>query len=181
MLQVSLLGPLEVRRDGELTRVPGGKTSEVLVRLALDAGVVVRTERLVEDLWADGAGGSVTTRRNTLQSKVAKLRRALGGPPVVVSGDGGYRLTVDPSAVDALAVVEEAAAAARLLEAGAGRDAADLCAAALARFRGDVLPAAGEEEWALPHRARLEAARLSLVGTRLSALVQLGDFADAIG
>ena len=45
------------------------------MRLALEAGVVVRTDRLIEDLWADDA---VNTRRNTLQSKVAKLRRALG-------------------------------------------------------------------------------------------------------
>ena len=80
MLQVSLLGPLEVRRDGQLVRVPGGKTSELLVRLALEAGLLVRTDRLVDDLWAADA---VNTRRNTLQSKIAKLRRALGEPPVI--------------------------------------------------------------------------------------------------
>ena len=84
-----MLGPLEVRRDGHVLSVPGGKTSELLVRLALDAGLVVRTDRLVEDLWAAGAA---TTQRNTLQSKIAKLRRALGEPPVVASGDGGYTL-----------------------------------------------------------------------------------------
>ena len=87
MLQVSLLGPLEVRRDGEVVSIPGGKTAEVLVRLALDAGVLVRTDRLVEDLWADDA---VTTSRNTLQSKIAKLRRALASGAWLISGDGGY-------------------------------------------------------------------------------------------
>ena len=35
---ISVLGPVEVRRDGELVPVPAGKTSELLVRLALDAG-----------------------------------------------------------------------------------------------------------------------------------------------
>ena len=115
MLQVSLLGPVEVRRDGLLVPVPGGKTAELLVRLALDAGLVVRTERLIEDLWAAGAVG---TRRNTLQSKVARLRRALGDPLLVVHGDGGYKLAVEPSAVDALAVVHDGAAAAALLDAG---------------------------------------------------------------
>ena len=74
MLQISLLGPLEVWRDGELIPVPGGKTSELLVRLALDPGVLVRTERLLDDLWGVDA---ITTSRNTLQSKVARLRRAL--------------------------------------------------------------------------------------------------------
>ena len=47
------------------------------MRLALEAGVLVRADRLVDDLWGDDA---VNTRRNTLQSKVARLRRALGRP-----------------------------------------------------------------------------------------------------
>ena len=47
------------------------------MRLALEAGELVRADRLVEDLWAaDG----VNTRRNTLQSKITMLRRALGDP-----------------------------------------------------------------------------------------------------
>ena len=80
-----VLGPVEVRRDGRLVPVPGGKTSELLVRLALEAGLFVGADRLVDDLWAGAA-----TRRNTLQSKVARLRRALGDPLVIASGDGGY-------------------------------------------------------------------------------------------
>ena len=124
MLQVSLLGPLEVRRDGEVVSIPGGKTAEVLVRLALDAGVLVRTDRLVEDLWADDA---VTTSRNTLQSKIAKLRRALASAPELISGDGGYLLEVDPAEVDAFAVPRDAAAAARLLAAGDDRRAPPSC------------------------------------------------------
>ena len=108
--------------------VPGGKTSELLVRLALDAGMLVRTERLVEDLWADDA---VRTSRNTLQSKVAKLRRALGDAAVIVSGDGGYTLAVDPDDVDALAVLRQTAAASGLLDTGDDQGAADLCASTL--------------------------------------------------
>ena len=70
-----MLGPVEVRRDGRLLPLPGGKPSELLVHLALEAGVFVPTDRLIDDLWA----GAVT-RRNTLQSKVARLRRACGDP-----------------------------------------------------------------------------------------------------
>ena len=50
MLTVAVLGPVEVRRDGIRVPVPGGKTAELLVRLALEAGVRVRTERLIDDL-----------------------------------------------------------------------------------------------------------------------------------
>src|SRR3954453_19831680 len=98
--------------------VPAGKTSELLVRLAIEAGGFVRADRLIDDLW-DGAA----TRRNTLQSKVARLRRALGDPAVLESGDGGYKLRVEPEAVDALYVVDEADRAAQRLGAGDHRGA----------------------------------------------------------
>lgn len=178
MLGVSVLGPVEVRRDGLLVPVPGGKTSELLVRLALEAGLFVRTDRLVDDLWGADA---VNTRRNTLQSKVAKLRRAFGDPLVIAGGDGGYKLAVEPSAVDALAVLRDSIAAAALLDAADARGAAELSASALNLYRGDVLPAAGDGDWVGPHRARLDEARMKLIETRFSARLRLGDAGDVIG
>ena len=158
VLSISVLGPVEVRRAGELVPIPAGKTSELLVRLALDAGVLVRTDRLVDDLWADDA---VRTSRNTLQSKVAKLRRALGDPSVVVSGDGGYTLVVDPADVDALAVLRNTSVGGGACSTRATIvRAADLCASTLTMFRGDVLVGAGDGDWVTPHRARLEEARI---------------------
>ena len=148
------------------------------MRLALDAGVLVRADRLVDDLWGAAA---IRTSRNTLQSKIARLRRALGEPPVVVSGEGGYTLVVDPSDVDALAVLHHANVAVGLLETGDNRGAADLCASTLTMFRGDVLAGAGDGEWVTPHRTRLEEARLKLVETQFSARSHSGDSRDVIG
>lgn len=74
VLAHSVLGPCELRRDGTVIPIPAGKTTELLIRLALDAGVPVRVDRLIDDLW--GAEG-VPTQRNTMQAKVSKLRRAL--------------------------------------------------------------------------------------------------------
>ena len=178
MWQISLLGPLEVRRDGRLVSVPSGKASELLVRLALDAGVFVRSDRLVDDLWTAGVVG---TRRNTLQSKVTRLRRALGDPPVIVSGDGGYALNVEQSEIDAFAVLGNAVTAARLLDSGDARGAADLCASTVQLYHGEVLPAAGDGEWVAPHRARLEQARMRLVEIQLAARFRLDDVGDVIG
>ncbi len=124
MLSVSVLGPIAVVRDGIAVTVPRGKTSELLVRLALEAGDVVRTDRIVDDLWGDGA---INTQRNTLQSKVAKLRRALGEPSVVIGTDGGYLLAVEPSDVDALAVTSDVATASGLLVDDAHRAADAVC------------------------------------------------------
>jgi len=167
-----VLGAVEVRRDGGLVPVPAGKTSDLLARLALEAGSVVASDRLVDDLW-----GGAATRRNTLQSKVAMLRRALGDPALVAGADGGYVLRVDPGAVDAFTVVEDAAAAAGRLDAGDPRGAAELSADALARYRGDPLAWAGD--WAGPHRARLDEARITLLETGFAARLALGD--DVIG
>ena len=52
-------------------------------------------------------------------------------PSVIVSGDGGYRLAVEPDAVDALCVLRDAATASRRLDAGDVRGAAEVSAAAL--------------------------------------------------
>jgi predicted ATPase/DNA-binding SARP family transcriptional activator len=175
VLLISVLGPIEVQRDGEPVAVPGGKTSELLLRLALEAGVVVRTDRLIDDLWGDA------TSRNTLQSKVAKLRRALGDPDALVSGSDGYRLDVRPQDVDALAVVDRGAAAVRLLEAGDFTAATSAAGAALVAYRGEVLPAAGDAEWVGPHRARLEEVRATLVETELAARLELGGPGEVIG
>ena len=172
MFHISVLGPVEVRRDGELVAVPGGKTSELLVRLALEAGLYVRADRLVDDLWT-----GAPTNRNTLQSKVARLRRAMGDPSAITSGEGAYKLAVEPDEVDALRVLRDVAAAAERLDAADHRGAAELSVAALERFRGEVLPAAGD--WAGPHRARLEEARAKLIETQLSARLALGD--DVVG
>lgn len=178
VLAFSVLGPIEVRRDGELLSVPAGKTSELLVRLALDAGQSVRTDRLVDDLWAADA---VNTRRNTLHSKVAKLRRALGDPGVLVGLDGGYRLAVEASAVDALLVLTHTANASRLFEDGDHRGAAELCVEALEMYRGDVLQGAGEGDWVAPHRVRLDEARMRLLETLFSSRLRLDAGGDVIG
>ena len=168
MFQISVLGPVEVRRDGRVVPVPGGKTSEVLVHLTLQAGRFVPADRLIDDVWAGGLA-----RRNTLQAKIARLRRALGEPSVVVSADGAYKLAVEPDAVDALCVLRDAATAARKLDAGDDGGAARVSAAALKRYRGEVLGSTGD--WAAPHRAQLDEARLKLMETGFAARLHLGD------
>ena len=165
VLEISVLGPVEVRRDGAVVPIPGGKTAELLVRLALDAGRPVSADRLLDDLWS-----GAPTQRNTLQSKVARLRRALHDPAVI---DGSYRLDVPPAQVDALRALSDAAAAARRLDAGDDHGARELSLAALGRFGAELLPAAGD--WAAPHRTQLEEARARLLETQFAARMRLGE------
>ena len=89
---------------------------------------MVRTERLIEDLWADQAVG---TARNVLQTKVSRLRRALGDPALVTGTSAGYTLEVDPSAVDALEVLRLAEQASAFRGAGDSSAALETCTTAL--------------------------------------------------
>jgi predicted ATPase/DNA-binding SARP family transcriptional activator len=177
MLTVSVLGRVEVRRDGVPAAVPRGLTTELLVRLALDAGRAVRAERLVEDLWP----GAPATRRNTLQVKVSQLRRALADPAALTGGAAGYTLVVDPAAVDALEALRLADAGAALLAAGDAAAAAATCREGLTLFGSEVLPAAGAAGWVLPHRVRLEEVRLRMVEDELAARLALGAAGEVTG
>ncbi|WP_433378621.1 BTAD domain-containing putative transcriptional regulator [Actinoplanes sp. CA-142083] len=156
MLVVAVLGPVALTRDGVPLTLPGGKTTEVLIRLALEAGRPVRASRLIEDLW----GGDATP--NALQAKVSKLRRVLGDPDLVSGDANGYTLHVDPRAVDALEV----------LRGDAG----------LSLFTSpEILPDAGDGEWLGPWRARLGEARLRLAERHVAARLDAGEAGALVG
>lgn len=176
MLTLAVLGPLEVRRDGVVLTLPSGKTTEVLVRLALDAGQMVRTDRLIEDLW-----GGTGTGRNTLQSKVSQIRRALVEPDLVKSRDGGYVLDLDADSIDAAQALALAASASAARRTGDAAGALDLSTTGLSLFRGEVLVDAGDGDWLQPHRARLEEVRLGLLEDQLAARVDLDLGGEVIG
>ncbi len=171
MLTLSVLGPVVLRQDGVERRVPGGKTTELLVRLALEAGTRIRTEQLLEDLWPSPDHGASP---NTLQVKVSRLRRALGDPGIVRGDSTGYTLGIDPADVDATQVLRLVDDASILRERGHHTAAARACEAALGLYSGSVLPDAGESPWVTPYRARLESSRLSLLEHRLASLIALG-------
>jgi predicted ATPase/DNA-binding SARP family transcriptional activator len=178
MLTVGLLGPVELRRDGERIALPGGKTTELLLRLALEAGRTVRSERLIDDLWGDEGVG---TAKNTLQSKVSQLRKALGDPDLVKGGASGYSLALDTSAVDAIEVCRLADLTSTLLAAGESGEAFRSSSAALEMFRGEALVDAGEAEWIRPHRARLVEVHGQLIEDAMAARLEMGAAAELIG
>lgn len=153
--------------------LPAGKTSELLARLALAAGSHVRADVLIEDLW------STPTGRNTLQSKVSQLRRALGDKDLVLGDQDGYTLAIDPAAVDAVRVVALAAEVAEARTTGDPVHALERSREALALFRGEVLVDAGD--WAAPHRTRLGELRLGLVEDAMAARVELGAGSELVG
>ena len=93
----------------------------------------------------------------------------------------GYTLEVDPSAVDALEVLRLAEQAAAFRGAGDPSAALETCTTALAMFGGEILSAAGDGDWVIPYRARLEEVRLGLIEDQLAARLDLGASGEVIG
>src|SRR6202007_370376 len=114
---------------GTPVAIPGGKTAELLVHLALAAGTPVRADRLLDDLWA-----GAPTNRNTLQQKIARLRRSLGDNSLVAGGHDSYELVIGPASVDAHRVSRGFDSATALFEDGDYAAAAAAGMEALALF-----------------------------------------------
>src|SRR5687767_11890994 len=96
-MDIRLLGPLEVRDGERVVSLPRRQQRALLAALALRAGEVVATDRLVADLWGERAPA---TANGSLQNTVMALRKALGRELVVTQAPG-YRLALEPESVDA--------------------------------------------------------------------------------
>ncbi|MER7279736.1 BTAD domain-containing putative transcriptional regulator [Dactylosporangium sp. NPDC000244] len=143
-MRVGVLGPLSVEIDGRPVEVGGARLRTLLARLALEPGRFVSVERLVEALWPDGPVPADPA--NAVQSLVSRLRKALGNPPELESGPRGYRLDVDPTAVDAVRFERLVAEGRRALRADERAAATRLLREALALWRGPALADLGPGE-----------------------------------
>jgi predicted ATPase/DNA-binding SARP family transcriptional activator len=166
-----MLGPLEVRADsGAAVEVAGARLRTLLIVLALEPGRIVPAARLIDGIWgADPPAGAA----NALQALVSRLRRALPEAPVE-SYPTGYRLALEPDAVDA-ARFERGIAAARSVPTG---DAARLLREALELWRGPALLDVADNEFFRAPIARLEELRLAAIEERVEADLRLGRGAE---
>jgi DNA-binding SARP family transcriptional activator len=143
--------------------------------LLLNAGEVVSTDRLVEELWA---GTPPKAAVGSLQNLVSDLRKALGRDTVKTRAPG-YVLDVDPACIDLHRFERLVAQAA---EGGDAERRSALLHEALALWRGDPLADLAYEPFAHVEVARLEelrtAAREELV---VAAELELGHHAQLVG
>ncbi|WP_433197168.1 BTAD domain-containing putative transcriptional regulator [Nocardia sp. CA-107356] len=176
-MQFGILGPIEVRRaDGSPIAVGGPQVRSLLALLLMDAGRTISPERLIDGLYGDNPPGDAA---HALQSQVSRLRRGLrngAGPSELVEfGPAGYRLAIDPDAVDAHRFARLADAGRELLRGGDPAAAAILLDEALALWRGPVLADVLDAPFAEAQAARLTEARLAAVEDRADAALALGE------
>ena len=87
---VQVLGPIGIVIDGRPIDLGGNRQRWSLAALAVDAGVVVSADVLVERLWGDGA--LPADPRAALRTTMTRLRQAASGNGLVATEPGGWRL-----------------------------------------------------------------------------------------
>ena len=168
-MQIRILGSFEVQTDdGVFADVPGTRLRGLLIALALEPGHVVPKATLVDWIWGERPPSEAA---NALQRLVSRLRKAL--PDGVIEGQSdGYRLTVEPDAVDAVRFERLV----RLARADSDPRRVGLLREALALWRGAVMQGVDLQESAAFNAAvtRLEGLRLTTLEDRFDAEVGLG-------
>ena len=144
-VDVGVLGPLTVARDGERAPVPSGLATKLVVILAAGRAHGATDEQLLERLWADPIPfAALASLRNT----VSRLRKLVGDDFLARTATG-YALGPDV-AVD-LDRLEEHRARARAAAATGDRAAARRqLDAALGLVRGEPLADVAGDAWAAP-------------------------------
>ena len=170
-MRVAILGPLEVDVDGEPVAVGGPRVRALLVRLALDAPVMVPIQTLHDALWSDAQPSGAA---NALHTLVSRLRRLLPDGAVVASAGAGYRLDVQPEHVDAHRFEVLAARGREAWAAGRPEEAHAYLTEALDLWRGAPLVDLIDADWVDAAVARLDELRLGALEDRIEVELALG-------
>jgi DNA-binding SARP family transcriptional activator/tetratricopeptide (TPR) repeat protein len=174
-----VLGPLQVRTGEAWTEVSPPKWRTLAAALLVEPGEVVSTERLIDELWGDDPPHSA---RQLVSGYVLRLRRLIGDPGghVLVTQSPGYRLAIARAEVDAGRFEELAAEGRRALTGDHAGLAAELCAEALAMWRGTALADVPRGPLVAAEAARLEELRLETAERRIEAELRCGRGAGLI-
>ncbi|RMB83005.1 SARP family transcriptional regulator [Streptomyces shenzhenensis] len=178
-----ILGPLAVRTGGTELTVSSPKQRVLLASLLLRADQVVTSDELIRRLWDDQPPQDTRAALHIHTTRLrALLRGSLGldAPPVIETHPGGYRIAMDPDALD-LTRYRKAAAEARTAHSERDPDR-ELSALerALAEWRGDpfeTVPSASLQTEVAP---QLIEERLTLAERRLALVLDIGSSADVI-
>lgn len=182
-LRVRVLGP--VRAWLGLTEIrlgPPRQRALFAVLVFRRDHVVTRTE-LINAVWGDDAPataeGSIYTYLSGLRKALEPGRSGRTASTVLPSEGLGYRLRLDPGAVDLVGFQELSADAAAALGRGAADDAVAMANRALAMWQGEPLTGL-PGPFAESRRTELAAARLILLETRAEAGLLSGRHAELV-
>jgi DNA-binding SARP family transcriptional activator len=172
-VELGVLGPLQVRRDGAPVMIPGAKPRAILTMLGLHGGSVVSAETLIELLWGDDPP---RTAAKALQTHISSLRRTLGDGFVLTAGTGW---TLAESGVDASRYKSAARLGRDAAAAGDTSQAVSRFEEALTLWRG--IPELPDGRRGTSEKTRWIEGHAALVEDRADALLVTGRAAEIIG
>ena len=177
MLHVSVLGERAITDDEAGIQVHSSHTVALVAFLAAHAGAAQPRQRIAGMFWPDSTDAQALTN---LRRELHHLRQVLGDEPslVVTPRDLCWRDS-ETCRVDLRIFDSDRQAA--LAAAAAGDDAGILghAAAAVARYKGDLLPG-GYDDWLLEARSGLERQCADLCDLLCAARARTGDLAGAV-
>ncbi len=180
-LEFRILGPVEVSNGAGVLALGGPKQRALLADLILNAGTVVATSRLIDDLWGDDPP---QTADHTVETYVSRLRRILrdgSRSEVVLTRSAGYMLDVTPDVVDAFQFEQLVGQGTAAAERGEDEKASSLLRAALALWRGEALSdVLSDAPFVAGAARRLAERRLLAFERRIEADLQLGRAKDLV-
>jgi DNA-binding SARP family transcriptional activator/WD40 repeat protein/energy-coupling factor transporter ATP-binding protein EcfA2 len=176
-VQFGILGPLDVRADGEAVGVGGAKARTVLATLLLNANEPVSGDRLAAALWGEDVPASGI---KTVQVYVSRLRKTLGDARVETT-PAGYVLRLGPDELDLQRFDQLVTGARRELAGGQPQQAAAGLREALALWRGEPLSDLADEPFAAAEIRRLDELRAETVELALDADLAAGRHREVAG
>ncbi|WP_433377440.1 BTAD domain-containing putative transcriptional regulator [Streptosporangium sp. CA-115845] len=175
-MQIRILGPVDMWRDGRPFAITGLKQRTLLGVLVLQANRTVSHDRLMAALWSNEVPA---TGRRLLHSQLWSLRRLLTDGQNLVSMPSGYSLQLEPGASDLDVFTTETALARTALSSGDALRASELFRRALSLWRGPALGGTRPELQAT-EGAALEERRVAALLQRIEADLALGNHAELI-
>ena len=179
-MEFRILGPTEVLDGERPVPLPSGRGRALLALLVLHAGEPVSADRLIDELWGEDPP---PTARTVVHGLVSRLRGVLGQgrgearlDTILQTSGSGYRLHIEPEAVDAhrfKQLIDEARGAPAESRATKFSDA-------LALWRGSALADFSYEPFAQRAITALEELRVQAIEDRIEADLASGHAADLV-
>ncbi|WP_148616530.1 AfsR/SARP family transcriptional regulator [Nocardioides rubriscoriae] len=179
-MEIRLLGPIEVATPDGIVALGPPRQRAVLAMLALAAGEVVSTDRLVDGLWAEAPPNNPLAALQVFIHGLRKTLRGATGQELVSRDAPGYRLTVGPGATDVARFLDLHRQAREARTAGRMGDARDRLEEAERLWRGPALADVLSAPFAQAEAVRLDELRLSAQEDAYDVRLALGEHAAVV-
>ena len=177
MLHVSLLGEQTIADDGTAVQARSSRTAALVAYLVAHAGAPQPRQRIAGTFWPDSTDAQALTN---LRRELHHLRHVLGDEAslVVTSRDLCWRDT-DTCQVDLRIFAIQRTAALAAAAAGDSEAIAAHAAAAVAQYKGDLLPGV-YDDWLLEARSELQRECADLCDLLSATRARTGDLTGAV-